>query len=338
MDNGQESEGPDFDDERQYTHTIGDAAAAADADIGDRMYMQEAYTGQTMSSEVQKQKADFDDYVDTLIAVLKMRADVLRLELVSQQARFVTVQILVFIGSAIIALLTGFRVMYAAFKTTSASPSVPAANVTVTPEERVAANILSALQPAEILAFDLTVFFLSTAMGLMTTIAHFRGWAKKTDEMATVYVTAQIVTAQMTDAQLQIKFVVTPEQMDLLRTTFFTQQFKSFLDTMQNIARHISFQKLTKHLPDQYNLNIDFLRADRKYQADLLNEYLSDEQHINQMLKQHASLPAPDPHPVAAGNFSSPTASPDFHTNHAARQLNPMIFAPHLPSGGRFPL
>ena len=61
----------------------------------------------------------------------------------------------------------------------------------------------------------------------------------------------------------------------------------SFLETVRAISDHVSFQALTKHLPAQYNSNVDFLRVDRKYQADLLHEYLTDEAHLHDLLRQH---------------------------------------------------
>ena len=252
-------------------------ATAADAEIGRQMYAQEAYTAQTISHEVQTQKADFGAFIDNLIALMKLRTDVLQTKLSVYKAYFRNVQILIFIGSATIALITGFRVMYAAFQEDS-QPLLQDAHETM-----YASNVTEAgahqtsLKPAEVMAFDLAVFVLSTAMGLLTTIATFRGWAKKADDMSMVYARAQMVVLALADSQLQIKFIGAPEQMQLLRSTFFAREFKMYADLMRTMADHITFRTLTKHLPAQYDLNVQFLQDDTEYQADLLSIYVDNQ-------------------------------------------------------------
>jgi hypothetical protein len=258
-------------------------AAAADAEIGRQMYAQEAYTAETISREVQAQKADFGSFIDNLIALLKLRTDVLQTKLSVYKSRFRNVQILVFIGSALIALITGFRVMYAAFQEdTQHSTLALLLNVT-----EAAAVDLSALHPAEILAFDLVIFVLSTSMGLLTTIATFRGWAKKADDMSTVYARSQMVVLALADSQLQIKFIAAPEQMQLLRSTFFAREFKMYADLMRAMADHITFRTLTKHLPAQYDLNVQFLRDDTEYQADLLNIFVENQTLLQEVASRN---------------------------------------------------
>ena len=296
-------------------NTLAAAAAAADADIGDQMYAQEAFTTLTVSREVQKQKDDMDTYIDNLVAFLKLRADVLRTRQVQYRTYFSIVQVLIFVGSAVIAFITGFRVMYAAYKAGAAASLAPAGNATQPPATTDALNgALAALAPAEVLAFDVTVFLLSASMGLMTTLATFRGWSKKADDMSTVYAKAQITLMAMADSQLQVKFATTPDEIQLLRTTFLTREFKMFLETVRSISDHISFHTLTKHLPAQYNNNVHFLKVDRKYQADLLHEYLSDEAHQHELMRQYAIPPAglgdmraSPPHSPVASAATSPS-------------------------------
>ncbi len=268
-------------------------ATAADAEIGRQMYAQEAYTAQTISQEVQTQKADFGAFIDNLISLLKLRTDVLQSKLSIYKARFRNVQILVFIGSALIALITGFRVMYAAFQEDSQHAGLVAGADNAT-TAALAGFDLSALLPAEVLAFDLAIFGLSTAMGLLTTIATFRGWAKKADDMSTVYARSQMVVLALSDSQLQIKFIGSPEQMQLLRSTFFAREFKMYADLMRTMADHISFRTLTKHLPAQYDLNVQFLKDDTEYQAALLNIFVDNQTVLQEVANRHRAPPPID--------------------------------------------
>lgn len=272
-------------------------AAAADAEIGRQMYAQEAYTAETISHEVQAQKADFGSFIDNLIALLKLRTDVLQTKLSVYKSRFRNVQILIFIGSALIALITGFRVMYAAFRedTQGSAGAALAANVTESAaglgDGSSSSASSSSLYPGEILAFDLFIFVLSTSMGLLTTIATFRGWAKKADDMSTVYARSQMVVLALADSQLQIKFIGAPEQMQLLRSTFFAREFKMYADLMRTMADHITFRTLTKHLPAQYDLNVQFLRDDTEYQADLLNIFVDNQTLLREVAGRNRIVP-----------------------------------------------
>jgi hypothetical protein len=269
-------------------------AAAADAEIGRQMYAQEAYTAETISHEVQAQKADFGSFIDNLIALLKLRTDVLQTKLSVYKSHFRNVQILIFIGSALIALITGFRVMYAAFREDTQGPAAAAVLAAVNVTESAAGGLgadSSSLYPGEILAFDLFIFVLSTSMGLLTTIATFRGWAKKADDMSTVYARSQMVVLALADSQLQIKFISAPEQMQLLRSTFFAREFKMYADLVRTMADHITFRTLTKHLPAQYDLNVQFLRDDTAYQADLLNIFVDNQTLLQEVAGRNRIVP-----------------------------------------------
>ena len=286
--------------------SLEDAAAAADAQIGRQMYAQQAYTTQTVFAEVKKQKQDFDQFIDNLVALLKMKANVLRLKLQSYRKRFAMIETIIFYGSVTIALITGFRVMFAAFKgdtqalesyndaltpelttttTTTAEVSPPPPTTTSAADiaQDVLNSIVSSLTPAEILAFDLTVFLLSTAIGAISNTAGKRGWSKKSDAMATAYQQVQMVINSLPDSQMQIKFVVLPEEMHLLRTSFMTQQFKLYTDAVREMSNHLSFQTLTNHLPDQYDLNIRHLEDDHAYQQRLLQIFISQQGNLKRL-------------------------------------------------------
>lgn len=280
-----------------------DAAMAAEAEIGHHIFAQEAYTTQTMLYEVQKQKSDFNDFINNMIALLKLSLNVLHLKQSSFRSRFSRARLATFLGSTMVALITGFRVMYAAFRedtadlsnvgaltattTTTTTAALLTTTTAIAAEAAEAAEAVGYaadfLTPGEVLAFDLTIFLLSTAVSAVSYIALSRGWQKKSDEMAEVSFKVQVVKSSLPEAQLQLKFINTPEEMHLLRTSFMTREFKSFSDAVRSMDDHLSFETLAQHLPDQYALNVRYLEDDNQYQQKLLEIYINQQERLDAM-------------------------------------------------------
>ena len=297
------------------THgSVTDAAMAAEAEIGHHIFSQEAYTTQTMLHEVQKQKSDFNDFINNMIALLKLSLNVLHLKQASYRSRFARTYIIGFVISILVTLITGFRVMYSAFRratadqtnaglvqqastatTTTASPSLTTTTAVAVVEGVTGAAgaaidyAIDFLTPGEVLAFDLAIFVLSTVITSATAFALFRGWKKKAEDMSQVSFKVQSVKSSLPQSQQQLKFINTPEEMHLLRTSFMTREFKSFADAIQAMDDHLRLGTLVAHLPDQYALNVRKLEDDDQYQQKLLEIYIRQQERLEKLAARAAT-------------------------------------------------
>ncbi|MDC0367113.1 hypothetical protein OAM67_01665 [bacterium] len=239
--------------------------------INRTMQEQKILTDMSCEHEVQRRKHDMEDFVNTLVATLTLKVNVLRLKAKSYTNWYDKSQVYIIAISVILTALTTTESLIAAYYFTVASNNedlrrfLSEQNTT----EPVDGSVV--LDPATVLAFAAITLLFSTTITFLTAFIRIRGWKQKASDMDVVYNQAMFVITDLPQTLQRLKRVRTIEDLETMRRGFMDREYKLYIETIRAINSHLSYQSQTNHLPAFYDINLKNKRDELNYNAEMID-------------------------------------------------------------------